>query len=259
MMDIRTGLPVLGLLLTLAICAPARAEDPVMLDPPPLPPPPVLQRDATGPGQDPAPYFVPQPAPPDLTPAAAPPPLAPAPWPRPRMAWTHREWDCPLDSLWHLLHVGAGATLTGSPRLTIVDARVGMLCVRNRSGKADDPGLHLIPEIGYSGLVPGAGSAGESATGGGPTTHLITIGLGVGYGSRWASLSYAPRVLAGIDGRDLALGLRHGLVLRALYEMISVEVAHQVVGAAGTWRHDVVAMGSVNALVLMAVVAHLRR
>jgi hypothetical protein len=174
------------------------------------------------------------------------------------------RWACDPRSYLRLLHLGLAAHVTPRGSSLLPEVRMGGLCVYNRGGdlrRAGLGGLHLVPDWGYGLLLPERERVDERA----PLTtatawpqpgsqtrvvHLGSVGVAAGYGSRWASISLAPRVLAGYDGRGLAVGARHSMVVRLLYEMMTVELGHQVLRADGRWRQGFVAGGSLNLIII---------
>lgn len=224
---------VLCALCTLALLTTAHAQ-PVEAELPPLPPPPVYQV------QQAPPVF-------QALPVAARPSL-------PSRSFGGR-WDCPPITLLHLTHLAGGYTMASTgPRQAILELRLGLLCVQNARGSAKDVGLHLIPELGFT-LLFATRDEDEAAA---PSSRLASLGLSVGIGNRWASLAYDPRVLLGASAGAPAFGLRHGVVVRLCYEILSAEVSHQVLFTAAGPRNDLVLMGGVNALVFLAALANLR-
>ena len=80
------------------------------------------------------------------------------------------------------------------------------------------------------------------------TTALLAasvLGIGAGYGNPLLAFTYGPRLIAGGDG----VGVRHGLMVHTLYDLLSLEVSHQVSFGAPT-RQEVRLMIGVNAVPL---------
>ena len=71
-----------------------------------------------------------------------------------------------------------------------------------------------------------------------PNLHLGGLGLAGGYGSIWIAADYGARFVAGSSDGQLALGLRHGAALNALFHVLRLEVAHQLLAVAGQIRHE---------------------
>src|SRR5512132_705124 len=65
--------------------------------------------------------------------------VPPPQWPPPGPIRPVRHWDCPLSSLWHLIHAGIGTDVAStSPIQTLlVDGGIGLLCVHNEAGDAE--------------------------------------------------------------------------------------------------------------------------
>lgn len=163
---------------------------------------------------------------------------------------------CSAFSILMLTHVGASLVMPFSsthPNLAFaIDAKTGVHCYRNRDGRAETPGLTLVPELGYSFTSQGPLS-----------THLARVGVGVGYGNIWASVTYAPRLVFGTrSGGELpgtALGLRHGIVAHLLLDMLGVDLSHQVLSTGGQIENDLRAMLSINVGVLLVAAAYAHR
>lgn len=125
--------------------------------------------------------------------------------------------------------------LPGEPRLAM-DLRLSVPVIFSHTPGIVRPAemkesnnVVLLPEVGYG------YQRGER--------HLFLAGLGVGVGSYWRGFgAYLPRLVAGKDSHDLALGLRHGLAARLLRETFSVELAHQALHTRGAWQHDLLVM-----------------
>lgn len=89
-------------------------------------------------------------------------------------------------------------------------------------------GLLLQPEIGYALLRSTAGNR-----------HSLELGLGVGYAAGFAfSFRYSAYgmvgstsiVTAGSPHEKPHIGLRHGLLLSTLSDLVSIELSHAVIG-----------------------------
>lgn len=90
----------------------------------------------------------------------------------------------------------------------------------------DDPGFVFWPAVGYT--YEDTQRAG----------HLVTLGLGLGYGGHVFAVAWVPRLVLGAPDGAFAAGWRHGLYAELLYGVMHVEVAHQVVYPGGPERHD---------------------
>lgn len=189
-----------------------------------------------------------QPADGATPPRVAPPPAAAAPEARPAPR-ERRRWACPPMSLGFLTHLGLGGTTAAAgPRYLILEARAGLLCVRNSDGNDRREGLRLVPELAYHYLRPRPEDEQPAAS-----VHLGSLGLGVGYGNRWLSVGGVGRLLAGTEEGGLALGLRHGLLLRGLYDSVAIEASHLALHLPGGWRNELYGGISVNVLLLALI------
>ena len=88
------------------------------------------------------------------------------------------------------------------------------------------------------------------------TGHLATVGLGLGFGNLlFASVAYTPRlvvgVVGGLDSREVALGLRHGISGSFLASLFYAELSHQVLTSAGQTTHELRFVVGMNAGVLL--------
>ena len=92
--------------------------------------------------------------------------------------------------------------------------------------RSADLSLFIYPELGYSYQDTGQ--------------HLFTVGGHVGYGVPAIYGSYSLRFLAGRQGDETAVGLRHGLGLHVYNDILSLEVNHQPLWVAGDAQHDVI-------------------
>ena len=84
----------------------------------------------------------------------------------------------------------------------------------------------LSPELGYSYQDSGQ--------------HLFTVGAHAGYGHLFLHGSYSLRFVAGRQSDQTGLGLRHGIGVHAIYDVLSLEVNHQPLWVAGQAQHDVI-------------------
>lgn len=92
------------------------------------------------------------------------------------------------------------------------------------------PQLLLLPELGYAHM------AGRQHTRG----HLVTVGLGLGYGLRGASVAVVPRFVAGSLLDQRALGVRTGLLAEIVKTGgFGVELGHQALFLPGAVAHAV--------------------
>lgn len=81
--------------------------------------------------------------------------------------------------------------------------------------------------------------------------HLFTAGGYVGLGTFNVLGSYGARFVAGTDHGQAALGVRHGLGLHLLLDMLSLEVAHQPLWIGGQVQHDLLVFVGLNPLQLV--------
>ena len=79
----------------------------------------------------------------------------------------------------------------------------------------------------------------------GATEHAFQLVPGIGYGHPLAFVSYHPHLLIGSAYDQTSFGLRNGLTMHLLVDMVSLEIAEQFVSAAGA-HHDVRVMFGVN-------------
>lgn len=84
----------------------------------------------------------------------------------------------------------------------------------------------LSPELGYSYQDTGQ--------------HLFTVGAHGGFGHMLLYGAYSVRFVVGRQSDQTALGLRHGIGVHALYDVLSLEVNHQPLWIAGQAQHDVI-------------------
>src|SRR6185437_9243819 len=94
--------------------------------------------------------------------------------------------------------------------------------------------LVLIPEVGYSYDHLG--------------THLFTLSPGVGVGEQRWSVVYHPRLLVGEAATGRVIGVRNGVAVHALFDIYSLEVAHEVLFGNGSTQEDVRVVLGLNPL-----------
>ena len=169
-----------------------------------------------------------------------------------------RGAPCQPGSLLTLTHVGAGLVLpfwrssdSPIPLRTGYAFEVGTAlgCAVNGITR---PGPVFFPELGYSLTFAPVDGAPDLLT------HLAKIGVGVGYGFAWATVSYGARLLVGAQGPEVAVGVRHGVTGRFLYNILSVEFTHQLLAVAGSMEQDVRATASVNLFLFLLAVGAMR-
>lgn len=88
-----------------------------------------------------------------------------------------------------------------------------------------------------------------------PSGHSVSLGLGVGVGSLIVSAAYTPRALLDLR-QGVAAGLRHGLSLQVFYQLLSVEIYHDVLFPAGEARHALQVMLCVNPVGFILLYLH---
>ncbi len=93
-------------------------------------------------------------------------------------------------------------------------------------------GVILNPELGYAFDSLG--------------THAFNVVAGIGYGSPLAYASYRPRFLVGDASGNLMVGMRNGLAMHLLLDMVSLEFGHQFASYGGALHHDVRVLFGVN-------------
>jgi hypothetical protein len=114
--------------------------------------------------------------------------------------------------------------------------------------------LWLQPEFGYSYQRGGPGGPGPGSEPGDPrpSSHLGSLGLGVGYGNLlFLTAAYTPRLVVGLVGDELAVGLRHGLAGHFLGRLFSAELSHQLLVVSGELRHELRLLLGLNAGALL--------
>jgi hypothetical protein len=95
-----------------------------------------------------------------------------------------------------------------------------------------DAGLVLTGEGGYA--YDGVG------------LHAAQATLGIGWGHPLIFFSYHPRVLVGSAGDGLALGMRNGLTLHGVGDLVSLEIGEQFFHDTGGMHHDARVMFGLN-------------
>ena len=135
-----------------------------------------------------------------------------------------------------------GALLGGGDAAFSLDVLggAGMLFVYDRGKLSALVGrtLYLHPEAGYTLRQP----SGQAAA------HLGNLGVGVGFGVPWLGLVAAPRLLIGTEAGELAVGLRAGLAIQALFQTLHVSAAYQVLWAGGVPRGEWLLSGGFDAI-----------
>lgn len=170
------------------------------------------------------------------------------------------EWGsrCQPGSLLALTHGGGGVVLPvwrspvqTAPLATQYSLELGTAlgCALHGMNRA---GPVIFPELGYS--LTMAPVEGDSDT----LTHLAKIGVSAGYGSAWATVSYGARLLLGARGPDVAVGVRHGVTGRFVYNILSVEIAHQLLAVGGGLEQDLRFTASVNLFLFLLAVGYMR-
>lgn len=152
---------------------------------------------------------------------------------------------CVPWSMLAAMHVGFGVSLTGgASHRALVDLTESIRCGRALAGNPLNPGLVIMPRVGYTFETGGGG------------TQLGRVGLGVGYGTARAAIMYAPHLVLGHDSVGQAGGLRHGMLVSLASDLVSFELSHQLLFTQAGLVQDVRAVGSVNLLILAYVLAH---
>lgn len=123
---------------------------------------------------------------------------------------------------------------------------------KDRLERAVKSTLWLLPELGYdyrrvdspSGQPPPAIPIAHHEG------HLMTMGMGVGYGSLMYILgTYSVRLIAGSMLDDgAAVGLRHGINIHALGTLVSANIEHQVLSYGGVVHQDLLVTAGLNLL-----------
>lgn len=146
---------------------------------------------------------------------------------------------------WPMLRPMLGpAWALGSPEPTGValnfDLTVGAMVVATRSSRLQSAPV-LEPLLGY-GYKRDRGP-----------THLFVAGLGFGYGGVLAAVRYVPRLLVGSG----AVGLRHGIIVGGLLDVLAIEVSHDLISQQGVITHELRLMFGINPVSVLAGVAAL--
>src|SRR5262249_35802782 len=113
-------------------------------------------------------------------------------------------------------------------------------CDGNRSkimGELATQCFWMFPEVGYSFRNSGQGDV----------MHLSSLGFGIGYGGAPILGLYTPRFVVGKFGTNTAVAFRHGISGRFLATLLSVELSHQMVSAAGELTHELSLTVGINA------------
>ncbi len=83
--------------------------------------------------------------------------------------------------------------------------------------------------------------------------HAANATVGIGYGAFGSAVTYQPRLILGSYGGDFAVGMRNGVALHLVGDIVSAELAHQFLAggfssgdAAYPFRHDVRLMLGIN-------------
>lgn len=111
------------------------------------------------------------------------------------------------------------------------------LYTRRKAGDGLNNMVFLNPELGYSYQDSGQ--------------HLSAVGAHTGFGPPFIYGSYSVRFLAGRQSDQTALGLRHGIGVHAIYDVLSLEVNHQPLWVAGAAQRDVVLWVGLNLLQIL--------
>lgn len=164
----------------------------------------------------------------------------PAPAPPEKPYYGKRRW-----LPWPMLRPMLGpAWALGSPEPTGValnfDLTVGAMVVATRSSSLQSAPI-LEPLLGY-GYKRDRGP-----------THLFVAGLGFGYGGVLAAVRYVPRLLVGSG----AVGLRHGIIVGGLLDLLAIEVSHDLISQQGVITHELRLMFGINPVSVLAAAAGL--
>jgi len=168
-----------------------------------------------------------------------------------------RGTPCQPGSLLMLTHIGGGFVLPvwRSPDLPTpttqyaLELGTALGCAVNGMQSS---GPVFFPELGYSLTFAPVDGAPDMLT------HLAKLGISAGYGFAWATASYGARLLLGARGPDFAIGVRHGVTGRFVYNVLSVEVEHQLLAVGGLLEQDLRATASVNLFLFMLAVGAIR-
>lgn len=125
---------------------------------------------------------------------------------------------------WSLSGSGGGAAFA-------LDLAFGLNLQWRKDREMTTAGLWISPQLGYSYEQD---------------ANLFVLGLGAGYGSNLAALVYTPRLVTGVIAGERRVGFRQGLSGRFFYDLVSLELAHQVTPLGGPPQHDVRLMFYLN-------------
>lgn len=150
------------------------------------------------------------------------------------------------------MHLGAGTTLRASDgvgRRPYVDLTMAIRCGRSLNADPGYSGYVFMPQLGYS-------YDADRGSGVGGPSHLGRLGLGFGIGSSRATVLYVPRFLFGNRDDVRARGLRHGLVASFGSDLVTIEIAHQMLVVGTRPEHDLRVGMSLNLAIVAYVLAH---
>lgn len=167
-----------------------------------------------------------------------PPPTARFIWPLLRLELGSVYMLDPKDANPFSLSIQGGA-LIGWPR-------------KDRIDRAVKSTLWLLPELGYDyrRADPPPGQPPPAMPFPHHEGHLVTMGMGVGYGSLMYILAtYSVRMIAGSMLDDgAAVGMRHGINIHALGTLVSANIEHQVLSYGGVVHQDLLVTAGLNLL-----------
>ncbi len=103
-------------------------------------------------------------------------------------------------------------------------------------------GSFWVPLKRRAGLVLGA----EAGFAHDADANAFNFALGIGAGHPAAYVAYHPRLLAGSSGGSALLGMRNGIAMHVLWDMGSLEIAHEMTHYADAWHQAVKFMFAVN-------------
>lgn len=89
--------------------------------------------------------------------------------------------------------------------------------------------------------------------------HAFSATCGVGVGGPVVALLYHPRLILGSADGNFAVGMRNGLAVHALADILSLEIAHQLVDANDEAHHDVRVQFGINVAGFGWVISQLDR
>ncbi len=111
-----------------------------------------------------------------------------------------------------------------------------------------------------TGLLGGAvfnGELGYSFDSRGDDLHAFNLTAGMGYGNVGVGVTIQPRLIIGRQGDEFAVGMRNGLVMRAMADMFSLEVSHRFLHHQGPLQHDMQMLLGVNPGAVVYLVSRL--